>query len=120
MERRNNFAFNGSGQGFRGRGRRPRRGGFRGGSRRGQRIGRGSEIGRGMHSHRGKRVNANNHHHKISNGIHFSCEMLEEVINKEDNEIIQFLMKFSNIIEVFENTNFTWINNWTFKKIIKN
>ena len=105
MEERNNFAYRGRGRGFRGRGRR---GGFRGGPRRGQRIGRGSEVGRGRYSHRGKRGNSNNHHNQNSNGIHFSYEMLEEVINKEDNEIIQFLMKFNNIIEVFENTNFTF------------
>ena len=99
MERRNNFSNRGRSRGGPSRGRGSNRGRFR----RGGIPYRGNR--RGKHN-RGNRNNANNNHFN-NNGIHFSYKALEELINKDDNEIIQFFMKYKDITEVFENSNFT-------------
>ena len=41
------------------------------------------------------------------NGIQFSYEKIKDIINKDDNEIIQYLMNFKDLSEVFNNTKFS-------------
>ena len=128
MERGNNLAKRGGGRGrpSRGRGRGgPSRGRGRGGPSRGRgrgglsrgrgrggpSRGRGTKRGgfRGGIQDKGNRGSGDNTNNDFqnNNGIHFSYKALEELIGKDDNEIIQFFMKYKDIIEVFENSYFT-------------
>ena len=53
------------------------------------------------------RDETNNHNNKNNNGIHFSFDKIKEIINKDDNEIIQYLMNFKDLTEAFNNTQFS-------------
>jgi len=53
------------------------------------------------------RDETNNHNNKNNNVIHFSYDKIKEIINKDDNEIIQYLMNFKDLTEAFNNTQFS-------------
>ena len=104
MDKRINFTQRGTFQRGAFRGNRGRRGVQRGGPR-----ARGHPI-RGLRDSNFRiypRGRGNNHHHQNNNGIHFSKEKLEEINNKDNNEIIQYFIDFDDLQQVFENTRFT-------------
>ena len=113
MERRNNFPKRGNNNrgSFRGRGRgrgrgmreRPTRGnrGMWRGPIRGNRGRKGPPIRDSSF------ISSNREEINTKNGINFSYEKIKDIINKDDNEIIQYLMNFKDLSEVFENTKFS-------------
>ena len=61
---------------------------------------------RGRNSGLAIRGRRNNQHNQNNTGIHFSGEKLEDINNKDDNEIIQFFMGYKDLPQTFENTRF--------------
>ena len=102
MERNQNFV---SGRRHRG-GPRGRQRGMRGGFSRGGRPERGIRRGyrRGGRPQKGVSRRMNNDLYQNKDTIHFSNEMLENLINKDDNEIIQILTKYKDTPDIFGNS----------------
>lgn len=51
--------------------------------------------------------NKSNKENKSVKKVFISYTQLKEIIDKDDNEIMQFFMKFKDLPEVFKNTKFT-------------
>ena len=80
------------------RGGRPSRGrGFRGRPPRGRPV-RSDRYGQNAKNH--------NSQHKNKNNISLSLEILINLNNKDDNEMIQMLFQYQNLLEAIDNTNF--------------
>ena len=116
MERNQNFVSGrrhrggprGRQRGMRGgfsRGGRPE-GGIRRGYTRSGRSERGKRRGytRGGRPQKGVSRRMNNDLYQNKNAIHFSKEMLKNLINKEGNEIIQILTKYKDTPDIFGNS----------------